>query len=246
MFHQLVVGFLWIASCLHATTNADGPPFVFIVLPRNIPSETVQISYHSIGPFGGYGGYTAHQSGVTSYQIPAVVDGKAATEIRAIVYSPGCAIKTFVIPVNRQPLLWREFECQRVDTVRLVGRIEPNVLARQANAELIATYMARWSHGFFGIVDGAITQFELAKVAPTADGNFDVELPVIRQEDSGTPSQSTVCLRIRDSKTLNPIAFNLEPDNAELRTQDGCLQTRAAYPIGLKFTATHSGESTPR
>jgi hypothetical protein len=246
MFRRLVVNFLWIASCVHATTNADGPPFVFITLPRNIPSETVQIAFFSIGPFGGYGGYNTRQSGVTSYQIPAVVDGKAASEIRAIVYSPGCAIKTFVIPLNRLPLVWRDFECQRVDTVRLLGQIAPQDFARHANAELVFTYMAQWSHEFFGIGDGAITQFELAKVAPTADGTFDVELPVIRREDSGTPSQSTVCLMLRDSKTLNPVAFNLELDNAKLRSQEGCLQTRSTYPIGLKFTATRFNQSTMR
>ena len=246
MFLRLLVIFLWIASCLHATTNADDPPFVFIILPSNIPSESVQIVYHSIGPFGGYGGYTAPQSGVTSYKIPAVIGGKAATEVRAIVYSPRCAIKTFVIPLNGNHLAWREFECQRVDVVRLSGQVEEHELSRRANAELVVTYMARWSHGFFGIGDGAIAQLELAKTAPTADGRFSVELPIFRQEDSRTAPQSTVCLMMRDSKSLNPIVFNLEPDNAELRSQERCLQVRDTYPTGLKFRSTHFRESTPR
>ena len=33
-------------------------PSVSVLLPANISSETVQISYFLIGPFGGYGDYT--------------------------------------------------------------------------------------------------------------------------------------------------------------------------------------------
>jgi hypothetical protein len=72
-------------------------PSVSISLPPDILSETVQISYFLVGPFGGYGGYAAQRTGVHSYEIPTMVDGKAATEIRIIVYAPGCEIHQFVI-----------------------------------------------------------------------------------------------------------------------------------------------------
>jgi hypothetical protein len=90
MFRCILVILLGVASCLQATPNADDLPFVSIALPQDVPSDVVQISYYSVGPFGGYGGYAAQQFGVNSYQIPTVVDGKTATEIRAIVYAPGC------------------------------------------------------------------------------------------------------------------------------------------------------------
>src|SRR5882762_10417512 len=60
-------------------------PSVSISLPPDILSETVQISYFLVGPFGGYGGYAAQRTGVHSYEIPTMLDGKAATEIRMIV-----------------------------------------------------------------------------------------------------------------------------------------------------------------
>src|SRR5882762_3319079 len=74
-------------------------PSVSILLPPDILSETVQISYFLVGPFGGYGGYAAQRTGVRSYDIPTVVEGKAATEIRMIVYASGCEIQQFVIPL---------------------------------------------------------------------------------------------------------------------------------------------------
>ena len=72
-------------------------PSVSISLPPDILSETVQISYFLLGPFGGYGGYAAQRTGVHSYDIPTMVDGKAATEIRMIVYASSCEIQQFVL-----------------------------------------------------------------------------------------------------------------------------------------------------
>jgi hypothetical protein len=147
MFRCILVILLGVAFFLDPSrtpAQADGLSFVSIALPQDIPSESVQISYYLVGPFGGYGGYAAKQSGVTSYQIPTVIDGKAATEIRAIVYASGCEIQKFVIPLMEQSSVIREFTCQRVAPIRLSGQIEPNELAKYGNAELVITYRAWW------------------------------------------------------------------------------------------------------
>ena len=64
----------------------------------------------------------------------------------------------------------------------------PNELARYGNAELVITYTAGWAHGFFGIADGPVTHFELAKTSPHADGRFDVDLPMISREATASDS----------------------------------------------------------
>lgn len=74
-------------------------PSVSISLPPDVFSETVQISYFLIGPFGGYGAYVTQRAGVHSYEIPTMVEGKVATEIRMIVYAPGCEVQQFVLPL---------------------------------------------------------------------------------------------------------------------------------------------------
>jgi len=146
-------------------SKAESFPSVSLLIPVEIPSETVQISYFLVGPFGGYGGYTEQRAGLHSYEISPLVEGKAATEIKMIVYAPGCEIQTFVLPLTENSRVKQEFECQRVATVKLSGQIVPTELVRENNAELVVNYMAYWAHGFFGIADGFVTEFRLATVS---------------------------------------------------------------------------------
>ena len=219
--------------------NAEFLPSVSISLPPEVLSETVQVSYFLVGPFGGNGGYATQRAGVYSYEIPASLEGKAATEIRMIVYASGCEIQTFVIPLASDSRVNQEFACQRVATVRLSGQIVPNDLVRDNNAELVVTYMAFWAHGFHGIADGFVTEFRLATVSPDANGMFQVELPCFSADaaDSSSQPRASFRLTLRDSKTWNHIASNLEPEEPELRLKTHGLQILSHYPYGLKFTA---------
>jgi hypothetical protein len=239
----ILVTLVGIVALLAGTTQtparAEDLPSVFISLPTNVPSETVQISYFLRGPFGGYGGYAAQRTGVHSYQIPTIVEGNAATEIRMIVYASGCGIQQFVIPLAEHSRVSQEFLCQPVETVKLSGKIVPSGLARDNNAELVVTYMASWAHGFYGIGDGLVTEFHLATVSPDANGMFEVDLPYfsVDAEASSSEQRASFRLMLRDSKTGNHIAFNLDPDKQELRLQEHGLRIRAHYPDGLIFTA---------
>jgi hypothetical protein len=236
----ILVSMVALLYCMTRTpTQADDSRFVSISLPSNVPSETVQISYYLLGPFGGYGGYVVQQVGVSSYEVPATVEGKAATEIRVVVYASGCEIQKFVIPLTEDFRVSREFPCQRVETVKLSGQIVPNELASGSNTELIVTYMAHWAHSFFGIADGPVTQFRLATVSPHADGLFEVNLPLFSQEATPSDPRASMCLMLRDAKTWSHIASNLEPDVPELRSEDRCLRIRTAYPSDINFTALH-------
>jgi hypothetical protein len=208
-----------------------------ISLPSNVPSETVQISYFLIGPFGGYGGYAARRTGVDSYEIPTIVEGKAATEIRMIVYASGCEIQQFVIPLAEHSRVSQEFPCQPVETVKLSGNV-PTELVRDNNAELVVTYMAYWAHGFYGIADGAVTEFHLATVSPDANGMFQVDLPYFTVDAVASSSERRASFRLmlRDSKTWNHIA-SLEPEKQEVRLQEHAFRIRSHYPDDVIFTA---------
>jgi hypothetical protein len=170
-----------------------------------------------------------------AYETPAVVDGKAATAIRMIVYAKGCEIQTFVIPLAGDSRVNREFRCQPVATVRLSGRIVPDELVRDNNAELVVLYMAYWAHEFYGITDGPVTEFRLATVAPRANGKFQLELPCFSADTVGSREPTaSFWLMLRDSKTWKHIA-SPEPNVAGLRFQDHSLRIRPHYPDGLKF-----------
>jgi hypothetical protein len=220
------------------STKAADLPSVSISLPPNTPSETVQVSYFLRGPFGGYGGYAAQHAGLHSYEIPASVEGKAATEIRMIVYASGCEIQTFVIPLAENSRVKQEFPCQRSAMVKLSGRIVPNELARDNNAELVVTYMAYWAHEFYGIVDGAVTVFSVATVSPDANGMFQADLPYFSADAAADSSERRAgfWLMLLDSKTWNHVASDLEPEVSELRLEGHGLRIRSHYPEGLLFT----------
>jgi Carboxypeptidase regulatory-like domain len=217
--------------------TANFLPSVSISLPPDVLSETVQISYFLVGPFGGYGGYVAQRTGVQSYEIPTMVEDKAATEIRMIVYASGCEIQQFVLPLAEHSRVNKEFQCQRAETVRLSGKIVPTALVSDKNTEMVVTYMAFWAHSFYGIADGRVTEFHLATVSPDANGMFQVELPYFSVNAEAPQQRASFRLMLRDSKTWNHIASNLEPEKQELRLQEQALRIRSHYPDDLIFTA---------
>jgi hypothetical protein len=169
---------------IQTKANAEFLPFVSISLPPDVLSETVQLSYFPVGPFGGNGGCATQRAGVHSYEIPAFVEGNAATEIRMIVYNSGCEIQTFVIPLANDSRVNQKFACQRVAVVKLPGQITPSELVRDNHAGLVVTYMARWAQGFYEIADGFAAEFRLATVSPGANGTFQVDLPYFSADGS--------------------------------------------------------------
>jgi hypothetical protein len=234
-------------------------PSVSILLPPDIPSETVQIAYYLIGPFRGYETYTDKQAGLHSYEIatsePEVVsllnqsvehetDRKAesglATQIKIIVYAPGCEIQTFDLPLTVDARVKEEFACRPVAKVTFSGQIEPRELVRDKKAELIVTYMATWAYEFFGVADGADTEFQLASVSPDANGMFQVDLPYFRidAERASSRAMASFGLMLRDPETWNPIALNLEPASRDCMIEEHTLRIQSHYPISLKFRAT--------
>jgi len=219
-------------------SNQPDLPSVSVSLPANVSSETVQIFYFLIGPFGGNGTYTEQRPGLHSYEISTVVEGKAASEIRMVVYASGCEINTFALPLTGHSNVKQNFDCQRAATVHLSGKITPPNLARESNAEVVVTYMALWAAEFCGIADGPVTEFQLATASLDSHGAFEVDLPYFAADVAEAPFQRKAGFRLtlRDSKTGNPIASNLRPTAPDLRLEEPALRILPRYPDVLEFT----------
>jgi hypothetical protein len=145
-------------------------------------------------------------------------------------------LKHSFLPLTETSSVKQEFECQRASTVELSGPIAHVESARRDNAELVVEYMAFWTHGFFGIADGPVTEFRLATVSPDSNGFFQVSLPYLLASAADSSSQPKAAFRLmlRDSKTWNPIAF-LEPEMPEFQFENLGLQILPHYPDGLEF-----------
>ncbi len=119
-----------------AASHPNSAPSVSILLPDGIPSETVQIAYYLIGPFGGYEAYTEPKAGLHLYEIEASEGGRAATEIRLIIYATGCEFQTVILPVEQDSSRLRyEFECKTAQKAKLSGRIASYDLVRDKDTE---------------------------------------------------------------------------------------------------------------
>jgi hypothetical protein len=234
-FAMLVGLAILLPRTAEATMQAEASPSVSVSLPPNVPSDTVQISYFLIGPFGGYSGYTPQRAGLGSYEIPTGVEGQAATEVRMIIFAPGCEIQKLVIPLAGASSVSQEFLCQRVKTVELSGQIVANQLVRNDNTELVVTYMAYWAHGFYGLADGFVTQVHLASIPLGTNGTFRLDLPYFSEDSGASSSQQRASFRLTlHSKTWDHITL-LEPDISEFKTEDHSLRIQPHYPDGLRF-----------
>jgi hypothetical protein len=102
--------------------------------------------------------------------------------------------------------------------------------SQRRSFELVAYYVAYSSHSFFGIADGAVTQFEIERATVPSDGRFDLVLPDFSR-DGFTTSQSTqnsIRFVARDPVTWNHL-FELMPTE---------LPARESFPEDLVFEVT--------
>jgi hypothetical protein len=114
----------------------------------------------------------------------------------------------------------------------------PRPLIGDHEAELLITYQAFWAHSFFGILDGFVTTFDVAKISPSRDGTFRVEIPNFRDADQFSKDESAASLNLllRDAKTWNHLATNLVPKQEDLRAGFG-LKIVSSYPDNVEFSS---------
>ena len=103
--------------------------------------------------------------------------------------------------------------------------------------QYFAIYTAYWAQEFFGILDGMVTQLWVARARPDDNGEFEMEIPdfALDPHASSVQPAESFGLVLRNSKTLNPIALNLEPELPEFRTPTNQLRIQPAYPREMTF-----------
>ena len=115
------------------------------------------------------------------------------------------------------------------------GRVELPEALRHRPYEVEIIYMAYWAHEYFGIADGPVTTFTLARATPDNDGAFQVELPNFTKDVATESYHRDAGLRFvaREPNTGN-IVFLLAP--ATLQGEGpGDLAIKPKYPNEVIF-----------
>ena len=232
----------WLVAAA-AAQSANPSKHVTLLLPLGTASETVQITYALEGSFGGHGGNIAAAPNVTSYEIPASVEGKLADHVQIVAWIPGCEMRTYDVKPKK---LWAEeviVDCTTLPPATLTGHVRPVAAIAGKPAELVVWYEASWECELFGWWDCMVPQYEVARTTLDPGGTFQLQLPdfssdpVINSFKMPPGMAGEFRLVVRDPKTWNPIAI-LKPELVEFRAAGGELKVTSTYPSDLVFTAS--------
>jgi hypothetical protein len=212
-------------------------PHVRITLMPDVPYRKVFGQYVLYGSFGASSGFV-RKPGSRTLRIPAVVEGKPASQIKMFIGAPGCKMATFDIPIINLLDTQESFSCSPAPTVTLVGQISPASLLSNKDATVSVDYMAGWACRFFGFADCMVPQISYGPAKPDTEGIFRIELPDFSMDSNAADSDDGTGLQLilRDAKTYNVVAF-LEPESETLRTASRGLRISSFYPQGLVFIA---------
>ena len=179
------------------------------------------------GPFGGVGDYLRGSNGQTTYEIvlhpsrkrSRVNEGRAST-LRLIAYCPSHKIVTLeLLDLDRltSSSMNLAFDDLPVRRTKGYATFPPDIQRR--SFEIVGYYMAHSSHSFFGIGDGPVTQFEVARTTVSADGHFELVLPDFSRDGftAGQGTPNSIRFVARDPVTWN-VLFELSPQ--ELAAQE--------------------------
>jgi hypothetical protein len=180
--HTIALLFLFLVASGFAAQSPANDDIFTISVAAPTPAKDVQVRYFFTGEFGGRGSSMADPLAGNRIVIKTGVEGKSAKSFRLIAYAPGCQLVTLSVDDLSNSTRQGEFQCQKLATLQLRGRLDILDFARQSTHEVPylqveALYVCRWAMPFFGIADGAVSPISLGKAKVASDGTFTVDVP---------------------------------------------------------------------
>lgn len=222
----LILGLL--APCFAAQAGAPEEIFTISVAAPTLAKD-VQVRYFFTGEFGAYGSSTADQGPGETIVIKTGVAGKSAKSFKLIAYAPGCQFVLLTVDDLTSSNRKGEFQCQKLPTVQLRGRLDVLDFTQHPNLQVQALYVCRWAMPFFGVGDGAISPLSLGKAAVASDGTFTMDVPDF-VNDSSWPRLSEdagFLFVLQDAKTGKPLAALSSLSD---HTRGGVVPVASGYP----------------
>lgn len=210
-----------------------GQSSIEILLPSRVNSESFFARYVTTG--GGIGDWIQPRPNVSSYTIST----HGPARIRALLYSPGCAIQTFDLALSDQSSQQYSFVCQALPTVEIGGALARPDRLYGRKVRLQARYVARWAQSFLGLDDEIVTFIPIAETSDiSSSGEFHLSLPDLSEDAlAGSPDHpGELQVWARDAAS-GGIAAQLIPDGSRLKTtRMGGLPIQNPYPSKIVFT----------
>ena len=202
---------------------------VTIHLPTGTYSKPAQVVYFLYGPFGARGGGVTPTKNGKSFAIETYVEGMAASEVKIVVYLPGCKFVLLDVRLSGKAED-RQLFCLPLPSLLLRGEVFPISITQEQPTVIEVGYLADWANRFFGIADGAVPNFHSATIRPDENGHFQLELPNVHHHQSRDSGFQFI---LRDPTTWNILAF-LKP--AENPKGSSVLATQPSYDL-VRFVA---------
>lgn len=223
------------ATCFAADGNSSSNVFtVTVASPTSI--KDVQVRYFLTGDFGSAFSTSTATGNENKIVISTEQQNKPATGFKAIAYAPGCQFVTFSVDdlstSNRQG----EFQCQKLPTTMLQGRVAlsgvEGVEAKDLQVQVL--YVCNWAMQFFNQGPGAISPFYLTKVPVATDGTFSIELPDFTSDPlwSSVAKDASLSFYLVDANTGHPLNTLVPPTAL---SHGSLLKVAASYPSDLAF-----------
>jgi hypothetical protein len=236
LWDLLTLSFLLFHSPQAVSKNPVRENTFSIRFDPSVKTGELQMRYYITGDFGGSGGYQVDQDGENAIQIRTEVEGKPAKSLKAVLYVAGCRIQTITIVDLSLSSREAEFHCTPVGETRLQGKFPHRPTTPNRSMEVQIQYLGFWAHGFFGIVDGIVLSFDIAKCPVDSDGSFHIYLPNFTERDEFSPQLEDASYRIfvLDTDSGNILAELRPPTSL---SSAGNLKVMASYPQTIEFDA---------
>ncbi len=229
-----------VAGLLAPCLASDQDQVFTITVDSATPTKQVQVRYFLGGEFGVVDSISTATGNANKIVIMTEHANKPATSFRAIAYAPGCQFVTFTIDDLSSSSRQGDFQCQKLPTTLLQGRI-PTAGLEGKDLQVQVLYVCNWAAQFFNIGSGAISPFALAKVPVATDGTFAIEMP----DFSADPLWSTLSkdaflsFHVVDAATGHPLNALVPPVKL---SHGSLLRVEAAYPGELQFEVQPQGK----
>jgi hypothetical protein len=148
---------------------------------------------------------------------------------RAIAYAPGCQFVT--ISADLALTNSAEFQCQKLPTTRLQGRI---VGSKFKNLQVEMLYVVGWAERFFEVPGASVSPISLGKADVQPDGSFVFDAPDFSADPSWASLSYNAWLMfyLLDAKTGRPIGTL----NSSFDTRTGFIRVESSYPGEIAFS----------